>query len=272
MMRQEKIPDVSRFDAVDQTGDPAAMVAFLEAAADIPGLRDLKFAMLGQLQLGQADAALDVGCGFGADVAEMTRWMPQGGKVTGIDRSATMITEARRRTADLGLQVAFDVGDAMALPYADASFAACRAVTILQHLTGPQRAIQEMARVTRPGGQVAALEFDLGTAMIDHPDRATTRLILGSSEEEAIQGWMGRQLPRLFAQAGLTEVSVTPSAILSDLTIAQMLFRRPAERLTKQGILTSGQVGQWWSQLSQRAAESQLVVGATALLVAATRP
>jgi SAM-dependent methyltransferase len=272
MMRQEKIPDVSRFDAVDQTGDPAAMVAFLEAAGAIPGLRDLKSAMLGQLRLGQADAALDVGCGFGADVAEMARRMPPGGAATGIDRSATMIAEARQRTAGLGLKVAFDVGDAMELPYADASLGACRSVTVLQHLTSPQRAIQEMARVTRPGGRVAALEFDLGTAMIDHPDRATTRLILGSSEDEAVQGWMGRQLPRLFGQAGLTDVSVTASAILSDLTIAQMLFRRPAERLCQQGILTSGQVGQWWSQLSRRAAGSQLVVGATAFLVAAAKP
>jgi SAM-dependent methyltransferase len=202
----------------------------------------------------------------------MARLMPQGAKATGIDRSGTMITEARRRTAGLGLRVAFDVGDAMDLPYADASFGACRSVTVLQHLTSPERAIQEMARVTRSGGRVAALEFDLGTAMIDHPDRATTQLILTSSEDAAVQGWMGRQLPRLFGHTGLTDVSLTPSAILSDLTIAQMLFRRPADRLCQQGILTSDQVEQWWSQLSQRAAESQLVVGTTAFLVSATKP
>jgi ubiquinone/menaquinone biosynthesis C-methylase UbiE len=82
-------------------------------------------------------------------------------------------------------------------------------VTVLQHLTSPWRAIQEMARVTRPGGRVAALEFDLGTSMIDHPDHATTRLILASSEDDAVQSWMGRQLPRLFRQAGLTDVSLT---------------------------------------------------------------
>ena len=265
-------PDVRSFDAVDQSGDPAAMVGFLEAARAIPGLRELKLALLAQLQLHQAHAALDVGCGFGVDTAEMARRMPPDGRATGIDRSETMITEARQRTAGLGLKIAFDVGDAMNLPYGDASFDACRAVTVLQHLTSPQLAIEQMARVTRPGGRVAAVEFDLGTAMIDHPDRATTRLILTSSEDEAVQGWMGRQLPRLFRHAGLTGVSLTAAVILSDLTIARMLFRRPADRLCEQGILTRGQARQWWSQLNQRAADGRLIIGATAFLVTGIKP
>lgn len=247
------------------------MVAFLEAAGAIKGLQDLKAAMLQQLHLEQTQAALDVGCGLGADVAEMIRRMPQGSKATGIDRSEVMITEAQHRTTGLGLKIAFDVGDAMDMPYADCAFGACRAVTVLQHLTRPERALQEMVRVTRPGGRIAALEFDLGTAMIDHPDRATTRLILASSENDAVQGWMGRQLPGLFQLAGLSDVSVSPAVVLSDLRFAQLLFRRPADRLREQGTLTGDQVSYWWSQLSQRAAESH-VVGATAFLVAATKP
>lgn len=182
-----------------------------------------------------------------------------------------MIAEARRRTAGLGLDITFDVGDAMDLPCADGGFDACRAAPLLQHLASPKRAILEMARVTRSGGWVRALEFDLGTAMIDHPDRTTTRL-LATSQDEAMQGWMGRQLPRLFRSAGLIDVSVTASVILSDLTIARMLFRRPTDRLRAQGILTTEQVEQWWSQLSQQAAESQFVTGTMAFLATATKP
>lgn len=97
------------------------MIAFLEAAEAIAGLRALKSAMLERLQLGRARAALDVGCGFGAGVAEMARRMPAGGAATGIDRSEAMIREARCRTTGLGLTITLDVGDAMDLPYADAA-------------------------------------------------------------------------------------------------------------------------------------------------------
>lgn len=94
-----RTPDVSRFDAADETDDPAAVIAFLEAAGTIPGLRALKAAMLERMRLGRARAALDAGCGFGADVAEMARRMPPGGKATGIDRSQAMISETRPPSA-----------------------------------------------------------------------------------------------------------------------------------------------------------------------------
>lgn len=71
MQREISIPDVSRFDAVDQTEDPAAIVEFLDAAAAIPDLQDLKVAMLERSPLGRAHAALDVGYG---SVPMWPRW------------------------------------------------------------------------------------------------------------------------------------------------------------------------------------------------------
>lgn len=55
-----------------------------------------------------------------------------------------------------------------------------------------------MTRVTRPGGRVAILEFDMGTTLVDHPDRETTQVILQRLADDAVQAWIGRQLPRLF--------------------------------------------------------------------------
>ena len=71
----------------------------------------------------------------------------------------------------------FDVGDAMNLPYDDGSLDACRAETLLQHLTDPQQAVHEMTRVTRPGGRAATPESDTGTTLAGHPDRETTQVI-----------------------------------------------------------------------------------------------
>ena len=62
----------------------------------------------------------------------------------------------------------FDVGDAMNLPYVDGSLDACRAETLLQHLTDPQQAVHEMTRVTRPGGRAATLESGTGTVLAGH--------------------------------------------------------------------------------------------------------
>src|SRR5215469_17688654 len=111
----------------------------------------------------------------------------------------------------------------MNMPYDDGSFDACRAETLLQHLTDPQQAVHEMTRVTRAGGRVAALEFDLGTTVVDHPDRETTQLILQRLADDAVQPWMGRQLPRLFRRAGLTDLSVTPARILANQQVLRML-------------------------------------------------
>jgi len=63
----------------------------------------------------------------------------------------------------------FDVGDAMNLPYDDGSLDACRAETLLQHLTDPHQAVHEMTRVTRPGGRAAIPESGTGTTLAGHP-------------------------------------------------------------------------------------------------------
>ena len=89
----------------------------------------------------------------------------------------------------------------MNLPYDDGSLDACRAETLLQHLTDPQQAVHEMTRVTRPGGRAAIPEFYTGTTLAGHPDRETTQVIPQRPADDAVQAWIGRQLPRLFRHA-----------------------------------------------------------------------
>ena len=124
-------------------------------------------------------------------------------------------------------------GDAANLPYEDANFGACRASTVLQHVPDPGQVIREMIRVTRPGGRVAALEFDQDSTMIDHPDRDTTRVIVQTFGDAMANGWAGRQLPRLFRQAGLTDLSVSPVVNLGQ-DKAWIVMRQIVERLVKE--------------------------------------
>jgi len=272
MPAHEDRSDVTRFAHVDAAGDAGSLIAFLDTANTLAGLRAAKQVLLDQLRLGQARSVLDVGCGTGADLTPLAERLPPGGHAAGIDVSESMIAEARRRASGVGLDLSFDCGDAAHLPYEDASFGACRAATVLQHVPDAGQVIREMIRVTRPGGRVAALEFDQDSTMLDHPDRDTTRVILQTFGDAMANGWIGRQLPRLFRQAGLTDISVSPVVNLGEPGMFQAMLRSHVERLCADNVLTASQASDWWHALDRQVADGHFLAGAVIFVVAATRP
>lgn len=94
---------VSQFSSVDSAADPRFAIRFMEAARALPGIRACKTEVLDELRLMPGASALDVGCGFGADAADMAVRVAPGGTVTGIDRSEVMIDAARERHATAGV-------------------------------------------------------------------------------------------------------------------------------------------------------------------------
>ena len=191
---------VSQFSSVDSASDPRFAIRFMEAARAVPGIRACKTEVLDELRLVPGASALDVGCGFGADAADMAVRVAPDGMVTGIDRSEVMLDAARERHPAAG--VTFQIADVTALPFPDASFDACRADTVLQHVPDHRAGLMEMVRVVRPGGRVAGYELDMETFVVDSPDRVTTRAIVTSAADSIAQGWAGRQLPRLYRAGG----------------------------------------------------------------------
>ena len=95
---------------------------------------------------------LEVGVGTGISLPGYAR----SSRLTGIDISEDMLDKARDRVARLGLSNvdAIRVGDAEALDFADNSFDVVVAQYVVSAVADPQRALDEFARVCRPGGEI----------------------------------------------------------------------------------------------------------------------
>jgi SAM-dependent methyltransferase len=91
---------------------------------------------------------LDVGCGDGVTAEHLAR--RSGLRVVGVDRSAALVREGRDRCSDLDLRE----GSAERLPLPDASVDAVLAECVLSIVDDPAAAVDEWARVLRPGGRL----------------------------------------------------------------------------------------------------------------------
>ena len=96
---------------------------------------------------------LDVATGTGLVAAELRR---TGFHVTGLDQSAEMLARARQRFGD---GVALVEASAEQLPFDEATFEHLTVTYLLRYVTDPGTTLRELARVVRPGGVVASLEF-----------------------------------------------------------------------------------------------------------------
>jgi demethylmenaquinone methyltransferase/2-methoxy-6-polyprenyl-1,4-benzoquinol methylase len=102
---------------------------------------------------------LDVATGTAAVAIELAR--RYGCRVVGVDQSAEMLDEGRRRVEHAGLSSAIELREARAdtLPFEDVAFDGLTFTYLLRYVDDPRTTMRELARVVRPGGVVAMLEF-----------------------------------------------------------------------------------------------------------------
>ena len=74
-----QFPDVSRFSAVDEIDRPQQLIEVLDIAKRLPGFPEAKAQLLARLKPEHASSAIDVGCGYGADVIEIAKRLRPGG-------------------------------------------------------------------------------------------------------------------------------------------------------------------------------------------------
>ena len=112
-----------------------------------------------QLGLRAGERLLDLGCGGGRHAYEALR---RGARVTALDASeselkdvATLMGEMEREDGGAGGSGAVVCADAVAMPFRPGSFDRVIASEVLEHVSGDQAAMAELARVLRPGGSLA---------------------------------------------------------------------------------------------------------------------
>jgi demethylmenaquinone methyltransferase / 2-methoxy-6-polyprenyl-1,4-benzoquinol methylase len=117
--------------------------------------------LVSRIEAGPGDTVLDVACGTGAVALELAR--RHGCRVVGIDQSPEMLAEGRRRVdaAGLGGRVELREGRAEDLPFGDEAFDGLTFTYLLRYVDDPAAAMRELARVVRPGGKIAMLEFSV---------------------------------------------------------------------------------------------------------------
>jgi SAM-dependent methyltransferase len=190
------------------------------------------------LPLAAGRKVLEVGCGTGLVLERVAAVAAQ---ARGIDLSPGMLARARAR----GLAV--DEGSATALPYPDASFDLTYSFKVLAHVPELDRALAEMARVTRPNGHVVFELYNRRSLRYVARRLAGSRRIGDGHEEKDIATrWMTpaeieRAAPRGTVVESIVGVRiVTPAAAVHRVPIVGGITRRIERALSRSPLARFG--------------------------------
>ena len=186
--------------------------------------REYRYRLYEKVGLSKKKNILDIGCGTGEITLDIARYTK--GKVTGIDIDTKKLNKAGLVLKDL-LNVTLIKADAQELPFVDEAFDLVVFNIVLIYIKDQQRALLEMARVTKIGGIIlASLEPDYASR-IEYPESLIPDLFLKNIQKIGADITTGRRLKYLFSKSGLdTEVGI-------DIDTEFLLLRDDNKRLKK---------------------------------------
>ncbi|MFI5273956.1 MAG: class I SAM-dependent methyltransferase [Ktedonobacterales bacterium] len=246
---------------------------YLELAAELARLDKRRTYEVMHVQLGQR--VLDVGSGPGIDTLALAALVGESGAVCGVDYDAAMVAEADRRAIEAGAaaRVRHVVASAASLPFADVTFDAARSERLLQHISDPDAVLREMNRVTRPGGWVVVLETDYSSLTIDSEQVEVERRLARVAAERVRSGYAARSLRRLFARAGLTDltVEVRPQVFTSYPVVRRGWLDAVEPVALARGAVTPVELARWHDELEAAEAGGAFFASLNHILVAGMR-
>lgn len=165
-------------------------------------------------QIAPGQRVLDVGCGPGALTSELVRRLGPAG-VSAVEPSEPFVEAARERHPGVDVRQAA----AEQLPFPDGEFDASLAQLVVHFMASPIAGLGEMARVTRPGGIVAACVWDHdagGEGALSRFWEAARELDPEVEDESELAGSRRGHLTELLREAGLEEVEETVLSVRAE--------------------------------------------------------
>lgn len=160
---------------------------------------------------------LDVGCGRGKTQVHLSRLRLTQVELFAVDVVVDRVQAAQATARSHNIRAGFAAADACALPFPDATFDSTLTVAVLQHIHDAGRAVSELARVTRPGGRVVAVEPDNAARLFYSSSSAGAQAYetagrfftaLSHACSDATDPSVGPKLPTLFARHNIEPLSM----------------------------------------------------------------
>ena len=182
----------------------------------------LEFLVSRVWKLDQVCRLAEFGCGSGKMGLELMSMLTLGSTYTGIDQSPALIEKGRQAFMGTPWKANLHEGSIYETPFGDDSFDVTMTHTVLMHVPYPEKVLQEMIRVTRPGGLVITCEANRNahTALlhideVNHQETVPLALFQTINREirkrTGVDHNIGVKLPVLMYRAGLKNIQVRVS-------------------------------------------------------------
>lgn len=205
------------FDVLTPLYDPLVALTTRE--------RTFKRLLIAQAGVRDGQRVLDLACGTGTLAVRLKQAVP-GAIVVGVDGDEKVLGRARRKAAQAGVDVRFDLGLSDRLAYADGSFERVLSSLFFHHLQPDEKrtTLREAFRVLASGGQLHVADWGKPPNPVLRAMFYAVQLLDGfANTRDNVQGRLGQ----FFEEAGFKEVSM-PARLNSPLgTIALYRAKKP---------------------------------------------
>lgn len=180
------------------------LTPFYDAVSWLLGERSIKQQLIEQARIAPGHDVLDLGCGTGT-LALMIKAKHPGANVTGLDIDPRILSIARAKILEAGVEIALVEGSATAPPLAPASLDRVVSTLVLHHLTTAQKleALRAVRRLLRPGGELHVADWGKPQNLLMQVASLSFRLADG---DETTGANLRGELPALIAAAGFRDV------------------------------------------------------------------
>jgi ubiquinone/menaquinone biosynthesis C-methylase UbiE len=204
--------------------------------------------LLDRIGLQPGHSAIDLGCGPRGILDLLAERVLPGGQVFGLDadpvHTAMAADFARRSGLD---RVQIVTADARRTGLPSGSFDLAFSRTLLINIPQPAEVVAEMVRLARPGGWVAAMEYDLEYALCYPPHPAFDRIcgiFTAAFRRNGADPQIGRKVPEMFREAGLADIEVEARAPIYPAAHRRRTVRADLVRSMRQRVLDMGLAGE----------------------------